>query len=122
MITFLMIGCSEKKEPEKNETKITLEEVKQEARKEPQPTVALTQNNGEVVYKRACIACHLNGVAGAPKLDDEVAWEPRIKKGEKLLFENVWNGYKAMPSRGGCGDCSEQDIKDAITYMISTSK
>ena len=33
---------------------------------------------GEEIYQTACIACHLSGVAEAPKLDDKAAWESRL--------------------------------------------
>ena len=36
---------------------------------------------GEQIYQSACFACHLSGVAEAPKLDDPAAWEPPVGPG-----------------------------------------
>jgi len=70
-------------------------------------------------YKSHCGLCHNTGLAGAPKLGDKAAWEPRIKQGLDVLIKHAMSGYKAMPAKGGCADCSQQQIKSAIEYMLS---
>jgi cytochrome c5 len=40
----------------------------------------------------------------------------------KVLLEHTLTGYKAMPPKGGCADCSEQDLENAIAYIISKSQ
>lgn len=74
--------------------------------------------NGQTVYQFYCTACHDTGAAGAPKKGDATAWKPRLDKDPKTLFEHVWNGYNAMPARGTCNDCSEEEIQAAIAYLI----
>ena len=73
---------------------------------------------GIAVYNRACVACHGTGVANAPKLGDRAAWKPRIAQGiDRLLVTSV-AGMGAMPPRGTCADCSDDDLKAAIEYML----
>ncbi|TKB49526.1 c-type cytochrome [Ferrimonas aestuarii] len=73
--------------------------------------------DGEAVYTKACQVCHAAGVAGAPKLKDAAAWEPRMAKGIDKLVESVKTGLNAMPPGGMCMDCSDEDYKAAIEYM-----
>jgi len=84
----------------------------------------LTANveNGKVVYNKVCIACHMTGVAGAPSLKDKDRWTEIAKKGMKQLHQDAINGFTGehgvMPPRGTCTDCSDQDLYDAIAYML----
>ncbi len=34
------------------------------------------------------------------------------------LLSNALNGFNAMPPRGTCADCSEEEIQAAINYML----
>ncbi|WP_137170411.1 cytochrome c5 family protein [Marinomonas sp. FW-1] len=77
--------------------------------------------SGETLYNRFCIACHMNGVAGAPKMGHAEDWQPRIEKGIDTLLKDATSGYKAMPPKGLCFDCSEDELRDAIQYMIDKS-
>ncbi|MGY5451720.1 c-type cytochrome [Agarivorans sp. MS3-6] len=82
------------------------------------PAAASGPRDGETVYNTYCTACHSTGAAGAPKKGDSAAWAPRIAQGEETLFNHAWNGFSAMPAKGTCGDCTEDEIKDVIAYMI----
>ena len=75
---------------------------------------------GEAIYNKACVACHASGVAGAPKLGDEAAWEPRLAQGVDGLLQSAIKGKNAMPPRGTCMDCSDDDLKAAIEFMLGT--
>lgn len=68
-------------------------------------------------YNKSCAACHASGVAGAPKKGDKAAWGPRLKKGDAALLKSVQNGFKAMPPKGLCMDCSDADYKALIAFM-----
>lgn len=75
--------------------------------------------SGEDVYKSACVNCHGVGVLGAPKLHDAADWQPRIdEKGLDTLWQNALNGINAMPPKGTCMTCTDDQIKAAIEYMI----
>lgn len=73
-------------------------------------------------YNRACAVCHAAGVAGAPKAFDEAAWAPRMSKGMDALLASVKNGLNAMPPKGMCFDCSDEEYKELITYMSTAAK
>jgi cytochrome c5 len=76
---------------------------------------------GEALYKQACAACHVAGVANAPKLGDKGAWAPRIAQGVPSLVQSVVKGKGAMPPKGG-SSASEGEIKAAVEYMVGASK
>ena len=83
--------------------------------------VAAGPRSGKDVYESKCTACHSVGVAGAPKYGDSAAWGARVsEKGMSGLFNNAWNGINAMPAKGTCNDCSEDEIKAAILYMAES--
>lgn len=91
---------------------------------ESAPEQAAGAADGESVYKKACISCHLTGAAGSPKLGDATAWEPRIAKGSAALVQSAIAGVPgtAMIARGACGTCSDDEIKAAVDYMITQSR
>jgi cytochrome c5 len=68
-------------------------------------------------YAKSCQVCHANGAANAPKTGDAAAWEPRMAKGMDVLVASVANGLNAMPPKGMCFDCSDDDYKALIEYM-----
>jgi cytochrome c5 len=81
-------------------------------------------SEGEAVYKRACISCHLAGAAGAPKVGDATAWSTRIGKGNDALVQSAIAGVPgtAMIARGACNTCSDDEIRAAVEYMVSQSR
>ena len=83
---------------------------------------AAAPKSGEQIYQANCVACHGTGVAGAPKLGDAAAWAPRIAKGMDALLKSATNGLNAMPPKGLCMACSEDDLKGTIQYMVSKSQ
>jgi len=90
----------------------------------PTPTAgeavsAAADDPGAATYSKLCQACHASGAAGAPLLGNKEAWEPRIALGMDSLLQTVIDGKGAMPPRGTCGDCSDDDLRAAIEYMIS---
>jgi cytochrome c5 len=78
--------------------------------------------DGQKVYQTSCQACHASGAAGAPKLGDKEAWAPRIATGMDALVASVTNGKNAMPPKGACMSCSDDDLKAAVEYMVSQSQ
>ena len=78
--------------------------------------------SGEQIYNASCVACHASGAAGAPKLGDTAAWAPRISAGMSTLVTNAIKGLNAMPPKGLCMSCSDEDIKASVEYMVSKSR
>ncbi len=81
---------------------------------------------GKTIYSKNCMACHAAGVAGAPKLDDAAVWEPRIAQGMETLFAHAINGFQGkagyMPPKGGFTTLNDDEVKAAVTYMVSASQ
>ncbi len=88
-------------------------------------SVAYTANieHGKAIYNKVCIACHMTGVAGAPALKNKARWEEIAKKGMKQLHKDAIDGFTGkhgvMPPKGTCTTCSDQDIYDAVAYMLN---
>lgn len=82
------------------------------------PSAAADEGPGKGVYNNACVACHASGAAGAPILGDKAAWEPRMAQGLEKLVQTAIAGKGAMPPRGTCMDCSDDDLKLAIEYIL----
>lgn len=85
------------------------------------PQTLASAGGGEALYKQACAACHVAGVAGAPKLGDKAAWAPRVQQGVPMLVQSVIKGKGAMPARGGSA-ASDDQIAAAVQYMVGTVK
>ena len=74
--------------------------------------------SGADIYAKSCVACHTSGVLGAPKLQDAADWAPRLEKGFDVVWQNAIKGINAMPPKGTCSSCSDDDIKAAVEHMI----
>lgn len=88
----------------------------------PAQTASSGPRSGSEVYSSACAACHDTGAAGAPKNGDVDAWSPRIEKGLETLVSHAINGFNAMPAKGGCGSCSDEEIQVAVEFMVEQSQ
>ena len=75
----------------------------------------------EAIYKQYCFACHLTGVAEAPKTGDTEAWAPRAATGFDALFTSVVNGKGAMPARSGFPHLSDEELKAGIRYLLAVA-
>ncbi len=78
--------------------------------------------SGEDIYKASCTTCHDAGVGGAPKFGDADAWKPRLDKGIDTLYANAINGVNAMPAKGLCMDCSDEEMQAVVDYMVDKSQ
>jgi cytochrome c5 len=84
--------------------------------------VTAAVRTGESIYENNCQSCHNIGVAGAPKMGDVAAWADRLTKGIETVYANAINGIGAMPAKGTCMDCSDDEIIATIDYMLENSK
>lgn len=85
---------------------------------EPQGAVALT---GEQVYNRLCMTCHDSGLNDAPIKGDAEQWAPRIAQGADVLFKHSLEGFNAMPAKGGDASLSDEEVKNAVVFMVNAS-
>lgn len=88
----------------------------------PAASASSGPRSGDAVYNAVCTACHSAGVAGAPVVGDAGAWGPRIDKGLDTLIDHAINGINAMPAKGGCASCPDEEIQAAVEYMVEQSK
>ena len=84
-------------------------------------TAAAVDPADEAIYKQYCFACHLTGVAEAPKTGDTEAWAPRAATGFDALFKSVVNGKGAMPARSGFPHLSDDELKAGIRYLLAVA-
>lgn len=68
-------------------------------------------------YTKTCAVCHASGAAGAPKTHVAADWAPRMTKGMDVLIASVNNGLNAMPPKGMCFDCNNDQFKALIEFM-----
>lgn len=78
----------------------------------------------ETVYSTYCFACHGTGANNAPVLGNAEHWAPRIAKGIDVLYESAINGFNngAMPPKGLCMDCSDDEIKATVDHILAQSQ
>jgi cytochrome c5 len=71
------------------------------------------------IIAKHCNACHGAGLLGAPKIGDTAAWKDRAdhQGGLDGILAKAITGINAMPPKGTCADCSDEDLKGAIKKM-----
>jgi cytochrome c5 len=65
------------------------------------------------------MTCHAVPGSGAPLTGFTEHWKPRMKQGMDTLVHHAIDGYQAMPARGLCADCTEQDMRALIGFMAN---
>ncbi len=78
--------------------------------------------SGQAVYDASCAMCHGAGVGGAPKVGDKAAWAPSIAQGKDTLHKNAITGIRAIPPKGTCASCSDDEVMAAVDFMAGKSK
>ncbi len=75
--------------------------------------------SGEAVYNQFCTACHGSGILNAPRTGDDAVWAERssARGGLDALTQSAITGIGAMPPRGTCGNCSDEEIHAAVQFM-----
>lgn len=80
------------------------------------------ERSGKDVYSAACLACHTTGAAGAPKLGDAGDWSARMEaRGLEGMYESAIKGFNGMPAMGLCMNCSEDEMKASVDYILTES-
>ncbi|MFY9315584.1 MAG: c-type cytochrome [Burkholderiales bacterium] len=74
--------------------------------------------SAEEIVKEGCAACHVPGVANAPKLGDKAAWAPRLKTGLDGMMQAVLKGKGAMPPRAG-SSLTDEELTRAVVFMAN---
>ena len=67
-----------------------------------------------------CLTCHSIKGMNAPVTGHVADWDARrAERGDEGLLKSTVVGYRGMPARGLCPDCSEEDFKALIAFMSS---
>lgn len=80
---------------------------------------------GKKIFKEFCASCHSKTPAisvNAPKINDKSVWGALNQLGVKKLLAITVQGRGAMPARGGCFECSDALLEEAIRYMLKASR
>lgn len=78
---------------------------------------------GQLTYQRFCFSCHASGSGGAPRTGHVEAWKERLAKGEDVLVQNTIDGIPpAMPPRGLCMQCSDEELAATVRFMLDLSR
>lgn len=74
---------------------------------------------GRDVFLQNCAACHVNGVAQAPRIGVPAEWESRLTAGRQNLLKSVLRGKGGMPPKGGNASISDAQAAAALDYISS---
>ena len=76
------------------------------------------QSPDDIIAKH-CSACHGTGLLGAPKIGDTAAWKERAdhQGGLDGILAKAITGINAMPPKGTCMTCTDEELKGAIEKM-----
>lgn len=100
--TFLIMAC------------LTLAACSKQA---PEPDPLLVE--GETIFKANCKVCHAQGINGAPIIGNKKMWGDRPAQGIDTLVQHAAEGFGLMPAKGGNTDLTNEQLKAAITFMLS---
>ena len=70
-------------------------------------------------YQMFCFACHSTGLSGAPRPGDAEAWAPRMEKGRDEIVAIMNRGLNAMPPKGLCMNCTDDQLWELSQYMVT---
>lgn len=82
-------------------------------------TGAVASFNVSASYDQYCAMCHNTGMAGAPTRVATDHWVARLADvGFSTIVTNAITGINAMPARGMCMTCSDDEIAELVTYLM----
>jgi len=79
---------------------------------------------GQKIFREFCSVCHGKSAVipvHAPIIGDKEHW--RVLKQLKMnkLLDLTIKGVGAMPARGGCFECSDEQLQQTIQYILDNS-
>ena len=81
--------------------------------------VASAGRSADDIINKHCVACHGSGLLNAPKTGDTADWQARAdtQGGLDGLLKFAISGINAMPPKGTCSDCTDDELLGAIKSM-----
>ncbi|MBX2837252.1 MAG: c-type cytochrome [Gammaproteobacteria bacterium] len=94
------------------------------AKEEQFVTLGVQFEAGRQIWLGTCASCHGYGIAGAPIPMQPKAWADRVSKPSAELYDHAINGFFGpgdtyMPPRGGNENLSDNEIQQAVDYMVA---
>ena len=80
-----------------------------------------TPNEEEQIFNHFCITCHAEQPMinlGAPRIHHPEDWQQRVSQGLEQILQHVNQGYRAMPARGGCFECTDRQLHRTVLFML----
>jgi cytochrome c5 len=82
---------------------------------------------GRSVWLEDCMLCHGSGMYGAPSPEDPENWGYVREKSRDTLYQHAIEGFSgpqgnAMPAKGGNRELSDQQVRDAVDYMVELAE
>jgi cytochrome c5 len=79
---------------------------------------ASAEFSASATYEQYCAMCHNTGMANAPRRDDAAHWTARVGEvGLATITNNAITGINAMPARGMCATCTDEQIGELVEYL-----
>jgi len=73
---------------------------------------------GAAIYSVVCAGCHDTGANAAPMLSQPQQWQAILNQSADITHAHVINGYRAMPERGLCFQCTDDELIATTEYML----
>ena len=70
-------------------------------------------------YIQSCYACHSSGANAAPLSGQWSQWQARFDQGMDVLVAHTRDGIRAMPAKGMCVNCDDDDYRELILFMAN---
>ena len=82
------------------------------------PSASAGRSAEDIVTKH-CSVCHVSGLLGAPIIGETADWQARAdaQGGIDGILKTAISGVNAMPAKGTCSDCSDDELMSTIKYM-----
>ena len=93
----------------------------------------LPPRDGEDIYNTFCVACHNGSLPAAPRVGNAGMWQTRLGEAvqeqaslgvdspTEVLIYHAIAGINGMPAKGGCQDCTDEEIAITVRWMIIES-
>ena len=80
-----------------------------------------SKDEGAQIYQHYCVNCHAQKPIiplGAPRFGETSDWSERLNQNIEVFFQHTEEGLNAMPARGGCFECSDEQLALALVEML----
>lgn len=87
-------------------------------REPPRPSPDWSAFDAGALYRFVCAGCHDGGAYGAPRPGVAAEWQPIQQQERALTYRRTIEGVGAMPPRGLCNFCKDDQLRRTVDYML----